>query len=96
MKALTIPLKGIYFDQIASGRKKFEFRLMTPYWTKRLQGRDYDCVILTRGYPKRDDQSRRLVRQWRGYGEASILHEHFGPKEVRVYAIDVSGPWVTP
>lgn len=51
MRILTLPLKGIYFDQIADGEKPFEYRLMTPYWRKRLEGRVYDGIELTKGYP---------------------------------------------
>jgi hypothetical protein len=91
MSSLIIPLKGIYFDEIQSGKKLLEYRLMTPYWAKRLS-RSYENVILTRGYPKKDDQSRRLIRQWRGYTVQWLLHPHFGDKPVRVYAIDVSAP----
>ncbi|NSX18129.1 ASCH domain-containing protein [Cupriavidus taiwanensis] len=89
MRTLTIPVKGIYFDQIKAGTKHEEFRLVTPYWAKRLRGRAYDQIILTRGYPKADDQARRLVLPWRGYRVTVIEHEHFGAKPVKVFAIDV-------
>ena len=90
MKVLTLPLNGIYFDQIKSGEKVEEFRLMTPYWIKRLQFRIYDHMILTRGYPKRDDTERRLYRPWEGYRTATITHDHFGPDPVNVFAIKVN------
>ncbi len=87
MTDLTLPLKGIYFDAIASGEKCEEYRLATPYWIKRLVGRHYKRVILTRGYPKRDDHSRRIIKPWRGYIERTITHPHFGPDPVKVFAI---------
>lgn len=88
---LTIPVNGDYFDQIKAGTKLEEYRLVTPFWTKRIVGRDYSQVTLTRGYPKADDDARRLTLPWRGYSVKKITHPHFGPQPVEVYAIDVSG-----
>ena len=87
-------LKGVYFDQIRDGTKRHEFRLRTPFWAKRLVDREYDRVILTRGYPKGGgaEGETRLTREWRGYDIRTLQHEHFGPDAVSVYAIDVSVP----
>lgn len=87
---LTLPLNGTYFDQIKDGSKVEEFRLVTPFWSKRLEGRSYGRIVLTRGYPARGDHSRRLVRSWRGFSRKTITHPHFGPDPVEVFAIDVS------
>lgn len=89
LRRLTLPLKGVYFDQIKSGEKTLEYRAATPFWEKRLVGREYDRVILTRGYPRRDDAARRLVLPWRGFVRQRIQHPHFGPKPVDVFAIAV-------
>ena len=89
-RILTLPLKGIYFDQIKSGEKKFEYREATPYWVKRLIGKEYDKIILTRGYPKRDDLERRIERPWKGFECQKITHEHFGNKPTDVFAIVVN------
>ncbi|GAB2827533.1 ASCH domain-containing protein [Comamonas piscis] len=89
MKALHLPLKREYFEAIRDGIKPEEFRLCTPHWSKRLEGREYDQIILTLGYPARDDQARRLVLPWRGFTIKTISHPHFGPEPVQVYAIDV-------
>lgn len=89
-RVLTLPLKGIYFDQIKSGEKEYEFREVTPYWKKRLENREYDKIVLTRGYPKRDDAERRIERPWRGYEITRILHEHFGSNWAFVFAIKVN------
>lgn len=89
MRTLTIPVKGIYFDQIKAGTKPYEYRLRTPYWSKRIVGRVYDRVVLTRGYPKATDAERRLELPWRGYDMQTITHPHFGPDSVRVFAIRV-------
>lgn len=89
MRTLTLPLKSVYFHQIKAGTKPEEYRLCTPYWAKRLVGRKYDQIVLTLGYPKRDDAERRLVRPWRGFTIKTLQHSHFGPDPVTVYAIDV-------
>jgi len=89
MNSLTLPLNGVYFDQIKAGTKTEEFRLRTPFWTKRLAGRSYDRIVLTRGYPRSDDHDRRLVLPWRGLRETTITHPHFGPDPVEVFAIRV-------
>ena len=91
MADLILPLKREYFEAIRDGTKTEEYRLCTPHWQKRLasQTDGYDRIVLTLGYPARDDQTRRLVRQWRGYTIKTIMHPHFGPEPVQVYAIPV-------
>lgn len=89
MKTLTLHLKAIYFEQIKAGTKTQEFRLRTPYWRKRLEGREYNFVVVTLGYPARDDTERRLAFPWRGYKVKTIKHEHFGPASVEVFAINL-------
>lgn len=86
---LALALKGVYFDQIAAGTKTEEFRLCTPYWAKRLEGRAYSRVVVTRGYPKATDETRRLAFPWRGFSRRWIQHEFFGADPVEVYAIRV-------
>jgi hypothetical protein len=92
--ALTIPVNGEYFDQILAGTKLEEYRLVTPYWSKRLVGRPYDTVVLTRGYPKAGgvEGVTRLTREYNGFCHRTITHRHFGPDTVEVFAIDVSRP----
>lgn len=89
MTDLVLPLKACYFNDIRAGTKPEEFRLVTPYWRRRLEGRTYDRIVLTLGYPKRDDTERRLIRPWRGYRVTTITHPHFGPDPVQVFAINV-------
>jgi uncharacterized heparinase superfamily protein len=90
MTDLILPVKRIYFEQMRDGTKPFEFRLRTPYWRKRLEGRTYSRVIVTLGYPKADDHEHRLVRPWRGFELQTITHEHFGPETAEVFAIRVN------
>lgn len=91
-KVLVLPLKATYFDQIAAGTKPEEFRLATPYWRKRLAGRTYDRIVLTKGYPPTGDTSRRMELPWRGCRLTTITHEFFGLEPVEVFAIAVSAP----
>ena len=46
MKTLTLSLKKKWFDMIASGEKKEEYREISPYWIKRL----LRCGFLCNGY----------------------------------------------
>ena len=87
MRTLHIPLKAEYFHAIKRGDKPDEYRLQTRYWRKRLEGREYDQIEFTLGYPPRDCTERRITRPWRGYRETVITHPHFGPAPVAVFAI---------
>ncbi|MBO9333213.1 ASCH domain-containing protein, partial [Achromobacter xylosoxidans] len=78
MADLHLALKGEYFDAIKAGTKTEEYRLCTLHWANRLEDRTYDRIVLTRGYPRRDDADRRLVLPWRGYTVKTITHPHFG------------------
>ena len=59
MRALQLVLKKKWFDMIASGEKKEEYREITPYWAKRItQYFDYPkgCEI--------DAQMRHVMRSY--------------------------------
>ena len=98
MSKLNLALKAEYFDAIRDGSKLEEYRLANAFWKKRLiiggeRGvlhRSFDGIVLTKGYPKRDDTSRRLELPWRGFTRKTITHPHFGPNPVEVFAIAVS------
>lgn len=96
MADLVLPLKGEYFNAIKDGSKPEEYREANAYWTRRLidkagNPKTFDDVVLTLGYPGRDDDSRRLRRPWRGFVRKTITHPHFGGFPVEVFAIDVTG-----
>ena len=84
---LVLHVKKLYFDEIRSGVKIFEYRRVTPYWQRRLEGRKFDGVVICLGYPRRGDATRRLVFPWSGYEVQTITHPHFGDKPVKCYAI---------
>lgn len=50
MKVLTLTLKKRYFDQIASGEKRVEYRDVKPHWKPRIEGRSYDQILFRHGY----------------------------------------------
>ncbi|MDL2189523.1 ASCH domain-containing protein [Pseudomonas sp. ChxA] len=89
MRILTLNLIGTYFHQIKAGTKTFEFRLRTPYWRTRLEGRTYDMVRVCWGYPNKGDAEREILIPWLGFEEQTIEHEHFGDLPVDVFAIRV-------
>lgn len=89
MADLVLPLKAEYFNAIKSGEKVEEYRLANDYWRKRLTHRHFDRIVLTLGYPRRDDHERRIIKPWRGYVMRYITHPHFGGGHVEVFAINV-------
>lgn len=52
MRILHLTLKKKWFDMIASGEKREEYREMKPYWHKRLAGKEYDTIRFRNGYSK--------------------------------------------
>lgn len=97
---LILHLKKEYFEQIARGEKTEEYRLVTTYWSRRLEGRQYENVVLMCGYPKRGDTSKTMVLPWRGVCKKVIVHPLFsgGKLPTEVFAIDVRGlnPYLCP
>ena len=87
MKLLTLNLKRKYFEEIKSGEKRFEYRLLTDYWKKRIENREYNQVIIKLGYPKETEIDKIMVFPFNGYEIQEIEHEHFGEKPVLVFAI---------
>lgn len=87
MNILRLHLKAKWWNQIKDGSKYCEYRIATPYWQKRLEGKDYDIAELYLGYPKKGDESRVLRKRISYIRKRGLLHEEFGPKPVKVYAI---------
>lgn len=87
MRILILPVKQIYFEQIQSGEKEEEYRAISPFWIKRLENKTYDKVIITLGYPSKEDSTKRLEFPWQGVKRKIIQHEEFGPGDQEVYAI---------
>jgi hypothetical protein len=58
-RVLQLNLAQLWFDQIASGEKRTEYREAKPYWPQRLEGRQYDLIEFRNGYAT--DAFRMLV-----------------------------------
>jgi len=52
MKILHLTLKKQWFDMIAIGEKREEYREIKPYWNKRLIDKKYDAISFRNGYGK--------------------------------------------
>jgi hypothetical protein len=89
-RTLQLALKAEYFDAIKAGTKPEEYRLATSFWKARLEGRTFSRLILTKGYPARADEARRIELPWRGYTMKTITHPHFGIVPAEVFAIRVA------
>lgn len=84
---LILNLKREYFEQIKSGIKTEEYRLCTPYWSKRLEGKTFDKIIIKLGYPKNSETEKILEFNYSGYEIKTIKHKHFGSNPVKAYSI---------
>ena len=62
-KVLHLNLYRKYFDQILKGEKTTEYRDITPYWSKRLEGRHYDVIKFRNGYRK---DAPEMVVEYKG------------------------------
>ncbi len=88
---LHLAVKKKWFDQIKAGTKILEYRLDNDYWRKRLINRDYDKLIITLGYPKKEDQERRIELEYYGYTMKTVVSEEWNNEPKRVFAIFLVG-----
>ena len=50
MKVLHLTLKKKWFDMIASGEKREEYREIKLYWNRRLNNKKFDAIQFRNGY----------------------------------------------
>jgi hypothetical protein len=62
-RELHLNLKREYFAKIAAKTKRTEYRERKPYWTTRLEGREYDVIVFRNGYSK---QAPTMVVEYLG------------------------------
>ena len=62
-RVLHLNLYRKYFDQILKKEKTIEYRDITPYWSKRLEGRHYDVIKFKNGYRK---DAPEMVVEYKG------------------------------
>lgn len=70
VRVLHLTLKRRWFEMIASGEKRQEYREAKPYWTTRLAGKEFDVIRFRNGYAK-DSPSMDVEFKGLGYGLGS-------------------------
>lgn len=60
---LHLTLKKKWFDDIARGEKRKEYREYKPYWKKRLEGRKYKTILFRNGY---SSNAPEMLVEYRG------------------------------
>lgn len=86
MEKLFLVIKKKYFDEIKSGIKKEEYRLVKPYWEKKLIGKQYTHIVFQNGYNK---NSPRIEAEYLCLKIKTIKHEFFGNEAVDVFALQL-------
>lgn len=87
MKVLQLALRRKWFEAIRDGSKLEEYRLASPYWKRRLEGKTFDKVVLTLGYPPREDLSRRIESPWLGVSRRIVQSEEWDNEPRDVFVI---------
>jgi len=88
-RILQLAVEGEYFHAMLTGEKPEEYREVTPYWIRRLEGKTFDRVILTWGYPSKTDLRRRIELPFVGIVRKTITHKHFDDRTLEVFAIQL-------
>lgn len=83
-KTLYLTLKRKWFDMIASGEKREEYREVKRYWNDRLM-KDYDEVVFRNGYIKGCPELKAEIKSI-GLG---IGKEEWGAPNEVVYIISL-------
>lgn len=87
-KTLILNLKTEYFNDIKKGEKLFEYRLIKPFWEKRLE-KNFDFIEIRLGYPKSTEKDKIMKFEWNGFKIIDLLHKEFGSEPVKVFAISL-------
>jgi hypothetical protein len=69
---LVLQLPHDAFMEIKGGSKQLEYRPRNSYWARRLEGKHYDRVTFTDGFPPKKDKSRRIDAPYRGYVKTTL------------------------
>jgi len=84
MNVLYLTLKKKWFDLIASGAKKEEYRECKRYWQTRLLNHNFDAVCFRNGYGK---DAPAVVVEFKGIFRGLGIIEWGAPYGVQVYVI---------
>jgi hypothetical protein len=76
METLKIVIRKIYFDEIASGEKKIEYRDVKPFWQSRLydangKKRIYDNIEFINGY---NAGAKRMITKFEGFEKKGMKY----------------------
>jgi hypothetical protein len=71
-RVLRLTLKRKWFDMIASGRKREEYRTPGKWILSRLEGRDYDVIEFKNGY---GPNVPTMLVEYRGWKRSSGLRD---------------------
>ena len=69
-EVLHLNLHREFFAAIAAGTKRIEYRRRTPYWKRRLEGRQYDVIQFRNGYATKAPEMQvefkgvRKIKKW--------------------------------
>ena len=80
---IRIPCNKSWFQLIKKG--EYDLRPITPYWTKRLEGKEFDTITFTMGYPKADDADRHYVIPFRGFLKYNGMYVIFTTEKHKTY-----------
>ena len=75
MKILELPLKKEWYNMIESGDKREEYRVIKPYWSKRLVGVDKPLFSYRYGYQHANVKGYTHVRFRYGYTKRTMLYK---------------------
>ena len=68
---LRIPCTADWFRRVKNGEN--DYRPTTSYWCKRIDGKIFDTITFTLGYPKADDADRHYVIPFYGIKKTKDL-----------------------
>jgi hypothetical protein len=92
---LSLAVKGRWFEEIKAGTKQDEYRLCTTFWNKRLSDRAYDDILITIGYPRRDDHAKRLLFEFDGVRMEKVISPEWDNVEQSCFAVSLRKPMFT-
>lgn len=82
-KSLHLVVTKKWFDLIKSGQKKEEYRVVKPFWEKRLK-KEYHSILFQLGYSK---NAPKMKIEYKGLETREIISEHFGIFPVNCYVL---------
>lgn len=81
---LHLTLTAHWFDQIVSGAKTEEYRVIKPHWNRILSKRKYDVIQFVNGYGK---HRPRMVVELKGINTGLGIIEWGAPPKESVYIL---------